>query len=300
MEMAGPRNLFSPNSSTFITQSRRTTSVAQSDIVYEEDHEISRHQDQAVSDEVYKEVFGEKIVSLRDYLHRMSLAKSYVVPVTTDGTLKATIPLKHMPVSPGFFNNGVETVTAPAGSRVNICPQHPIPWITNCFIGYKGSVNVIGNVRMAGGAPNAGYVDYLAIDRVPDGQSLNSASRTPSFTTTPLASTLNVTSVAINQVRPGVSGKSFTNTRTNTSVTANLPFYNQSGFFIADYERTYNNTETYAGTDNDWWELTFQTPVLATMDHNASAVDVFYGTGPDFDVVFFINVPLIYQTTYTL
>ena len=165
LEMAGPRNLRSPSTTFAIQLSPLTTSVAQSDIQYEEEHIITRHQDPEVDPVVYKEVFGEQIVSLREYLHRSSLAKSYTMPTPADGILKFTIPLKRMPPSPGFFNNAVEATATPAGSFVNICPQHPIPWIASCFVGYKGSVNVTANARQPGGAADAGYVDHLSIDR---------------------------------------------------------------------------------------------------------------------------------------
>ena len=299
LEMAGPRNLRSPNPTLAIQLSPLTASVAQSDIQYEEEHIITRHQDPEVDPIVYKEVFGEQIVSLREFLHRSSLAKSYTMPTPADGILKFTVPLKRMPPSPGFFNNAVEATATPAGSFVNICPQHPIPWIASCYVGYKGSVNVAANVRLPGGAPNAGYVDHLTIDRVPDGRNLNQTSRKPNSSVLALAATANTAALANNQIRPGVSGKALTNTRTNTGISANLPYYANSAFLIADLMTTYNNTDVYSDANNDWWEISLQTPTLATMGQGG-AVDVYYGTGPDFDCVFFLNTPIVYSAAYTL
>nr|ULF99923.1 MAG: hypothetical protein [Marnaviridae sp.] len=298
LEMAAPRNLSSPTLANGLQLSPLTTSVAQSDITYEEDHVLTRHQDPEVNPIVYQEVFGEQVVSLRDLLHRSALAKSYSLPTPIDGMLKFIVPLKHMPVSPGIFNNGIETTTAPVGTRANICPQHLIPWISACFVGFKGSVNVTANVRMTSLAPNAGYVDHLTIDRVPDGRTLNAAARTPNSSVLSLAATANVAAVANNTIRPGLSGKALTNTRTNTSISANLPYYNNSGFYVADLSKTYNNTDTYSGSENDWWELVVQTPTLGAMGQG-SAVDVYYGTGPDFDLIFFLNTPIVYYATYS-
>jgi len=248
---------------------------------------------------VYKEVFGEQIVSLREYLHRSSLAKSYTFPTPSDGILKFVVPLKRMPPSPGFFNNAVETTFVPLNSFVNVCPQHPIPWVTACFVGYKGSVNVTANVRQTLLAPNAGYVDHMSIDRVPDGRNLSAASRKPNSSTLTLAASTNLAALANNQIRPGVSGKALTNTRTNTSISANLPYYANSAFMVADLSTTYNNTDVYSGANNDWWELAIQTPSSGSMGQGG-ALDVYYGTGPDFDCVFFLNTPIVYLATYTL
>jgi len=302
IEFAGPRNLYSPNGTAFTTLSSLSVGVAQSAIVYEEDSLEAESEAALVSPMVYKEVFGEKLNSLRSYLHRSSLAKAYGFGLKGDFYSRQIIPLKRLPVNPGVWNNGIENVLISAASqKANVCPQHPITWLTNCFIGYKGSVNITANVRLGPGASNSGYVDYLAIDRVPDGAGLSAGQRIPYRQTQDYStSTTNYAAQFFNQMRPGTSGKSMTNTRTNTSITANLPYYNNAGFMIADMYTTYNNTDSFSGANNDWWELS----VLAqgsntSMSDSLNAVDVFYGTGPDFDVVFFINVPIVYTRSYT-
>lgn len=300
IEFAGPRNLYSPNTGNFTTLSPLVASVAQSDIQYEEQVSKDSHDAPHVDPAVYREVFGEKVASLRDYLHRSSLAKSFVLSTAATGSTRWVIPLKHMPPSPGVFNNAFELITVTGSQYANICPQHPLPWFAACFAGFKGSVNITANVMFGEGAISQGYADSFTIDRVPDGASLDSASRRINSFVVGTGNTYNANVLFKNQVRPGVSGKALTNTRTNASLVANLPYYNNAGFYVADLQRTYNNQDSFSGGNDDWWELTLQAATNATTAAaNQTSVDVYYGTGPDFDTVFFVNVPIVYLISYT-
>lgn len=297
IEFAGPRNLGKLSTNSYSTMSLLTTSVAQSKIDYEEPEPPTGHMD-VVAPDVYKEVFGEKITSLREYLHRSSLSQSFRGNTGFDASIRWIIPLKHMPASPGVWNNATMVLGAPAGSLGNVNQQHPIPYIANCFIGYKGSVNVTANIKPGPNALQSGYVDHLTIDRVPDAANLAAGNRVPNFQTGLTADTPVVGTKFANSQRTGLSGRTLTNTRTNASIQANLPYYSSSGFYIGDLYTTYNNTDTLTDANNDWWELVAQFPSAAATPV-ISFFDVYYGTGPDFDVVFFINVPIETAITMT-
>lgn len=301
IEMAGPRNLPGTFSTTQMrTMSNLAAATAQSHVVYEEIENVTTHQ-KVDNPEVYLEVFGEKVSSLRQYLHRSSMAKSYIFGSAINGTTRATLGLKHMPPSPGIWFNGVDApLIGGVAQSGNFCPQHPIPFVSNCFIGFKGSVNVTANVKQGAGATLAGYVDVLSIDRVNDGGGLSDIQRR--LNETFLVTTDPRTNAAYfhNTIPSGVTGKALSNTRTNASVTANLPYYNNAGFYVTDLYKTYNNTDGFSGANADWYYLTVQVPTDANAKTNQSSVDVYYGTGPDFDLVFFINTPVIYTRTYSL
>lgn len=301
IEFAAPRNLPGVFSTIQMrTMSNLVAATAQSAVVYEEEENVAAHQN-VENPKVYMEVFGEKVTSLRQYLHRSSMAKSYIFGSATDGTLRATIGLKHMPPSPGIWFNGVDApLIAGVAQSGNICPQHPIPLIANCFIGMKGSVNVTANVKQGGGALLAGYVDVLSIDRVADGESLSAQQRRLNETTTVTTDPRTTSVYFHNTIPSGVTGKALSNTRTNASITANLPYYNNAGFFVSDLYKTYNNTDSFSGANADWYYLTVQVPTDTSAKTNQSTVDVYYGTGPDFDLVFFINTPVIFTRTYSL
>lgn len=290
IEFAGPRNLGKQSAGVYSTMSLLTTSVAQSAIDFEEPVPETSHMSVEAPD-VYKEVFGEKITSLREYLHRISLSQSYGQEAAFDGVTRQITPLKHMPASPGVWNNGTTILTIPLGSYGNLIQQHPIPYIANCFVGYKGSVNIIGNYKPGGGALLSGFADHLTLDRVPDGSNLNAASRRPTRQDLTAGGTLGAKAIYGNGQRSGLSGRTLTNTRTNASLAANIPFYSNSGFYISDLYTTYNNTDTFTDANNDWWELALQKPT-STANRGDNYLDVYYGSGPDFDVIYFINVPI--------
>lgn len=290
IEFAGPRNLGKLSGSSYSTMSLSASSVAQSAIEYEEPEPETSHMT-VVAPDVYKEVFGEKISSLREYLHRISLVQSYVQAATFDGVTRQVTPIKHMPASPGLWNNATTILTTPLGSYGNLNQQHPIPYIANCFIGYKGSVNVVANYKPGGGALLSGYTDHLAIDRVPDASNLSATGRRPYRQDLNIGATLVAGAIYANGERSALSGRTLTNTRTNASISANLPYYSNSGFYISDLYTTYNNTDTLTDANNDWWELVLQKPT-STGNRADNIMDLYYGTGPDFDVVYFINVPL--------
>lgn len=301
-ELAAPRTPGGLTSSSQIrTLSKLVTSVAQSDIQYEEDASEVQHSEIPTSTPIYDEVFGEKITSLRQLLHRSSMARSYSFGVNaTSGLARYTFPLKHMPPSPGVWNNGNDIFkVALTDCYGNLCNQHPIPLIAACFIGYKGSVNVTANVHLGNAANLSGYVDKMYITRVPDAGVLAPSQRTQ-FVEQVNSATQAPNVYFQNRDRSGVEGMALTNTRTNASISANLPYYNNSGFFVSDLYKTYNNTDAFSGANQDWWYLSLTLPTSSSTGSFEHSLDVYYASGPDFDVIFFINTPTIYTRAWTL
>lgn len=301
IEYAAPRNVGLLNTTGMHTFSSLSSAVAQSSLIYDDATVETAHQNTTADQKVYLECFGEKVTSLRELLHRSSLAKSWVFSGTSDGTTRVSIPLKHMPPTPGIWNNGSDLPLVSAVAQYGfICPMHPISWIANCFIGSKGSVNVTANVKTGANASNGGWVDVLSIDRVADGSSLSSADRRQKVTAVLASDNLNTNTYFQNTIPAGITGKALSNTRTNASVAANLPFYANSAFHVVDLYTTYNNTDSFSGANNDWFTLTIQTPTETTNKIFQSSADVYYGTGPDYDLIFFVNTPTIYFRTYSL
>lgn len=302
IEFAAPRTAGGLTSATSMrTLSSLTTAVAQSDIVYEEQEMPVEHVPTPTSTPVYQEVFGEKVASVRELMHRSSLAKTYCFGTAgATGSIRYVFPIKHLPPSPGVWNNGNETFTVGGNSQFgNICPQHILPLIVACFVGYKGSVNVTANVRLTGGAALSGFVDKLSIVRVPDAGNLGSGLRRQ-YLSAVSNTGLGHNAYFQNTDSGALEGMALTNTRTNTSLCANLPYYNNSGFFVADLYKSYNNADVFSGANQDWWNIVVGVPQASTQGSNDNSLDVFYATGPDFDVIFFLNTPTIYTRAWAI
>lgn len=302
-ELAGPASHRFISTTSCVTLSNLTTTVAQSDIQYNENAPDTTQELGDTRPEVYYDTFGESFPSLRALLHRSTKAITWLDnPATSPsnpGVSITRIPLKHMPPIAGLWNNAWYTTVTPV-NRINLAPWHPLPWFTYCFAGYSGSVNVSANAINTN-ATQTGYVDHFTLSRATTDVS-SSSERQPSSVSVNLAGgasqAISVSLITTNR-EPGSAGMALTNNRTNAGLSANLPFYSPGAFYVADPFKTYNNTDTLSGTDLDWWRIEVMEPVVASQP-TLSAVDIYYASGPDFNVHFFVNCPMTYSATYTL
>lgn len=299
-ELAGPVGHNYLSTTNILSLSDTTTTVAQSKIEYME-HAPTTSADWAATDEkVYRDVFGEQIPSLRSLLHRQTRAATYTddasLGVASNAVRLLRIPIKHMPPTAGFWNNAWYNPVTPATSLVNPFTWHPLPWFTSCFAGYRGSVNV--SVNAIPSQSGDGYIDHMSISRTT--RTATSADRRPGSLVSAISgSQARKTFQFMTSRESGAAGMSLTNTRTNASLVANLPYYSPSAFYISDPSRTYNNADALSGANDDWWSIDIAYPQLQTQTSEPS-FDIYYGTGPDFNVVFFVNVPMLHARSYVL
>lgn len=302
-ELAGPLEWGVRGNDT-LSLNNATVGVAQADMEYTEAPKALAPPSEVP--EVLKEVFGEKVVSLREFLHRQSLSKTvnFDTDTAAAGQMTLTVPLKRLPPAPGVFNNGWDTGTTSsgAGQTVFYCRYHPLTAITACFVGYKGSVNVSANFRASSTAPV--YADSFLLSRRGDARTALAINRQPYISFVAASTTKAIIANVANRSSAfsddsGLSGVALTNTRTNTGLSANLPYYVNSGFLVSDMTREYNNTQTLGGTQDDWWTLRAKYSKGAVVTTTDTLIDVYYGSGPDFDLVFFLNVPILHQVNIT-
>jgi hypothetical protein len=303
-ELAAPITPRLLGNTTLTSLSPTNVTVSQSNVEYDVNAPTAASELTADTPEVYMDVFGEKIASLRTLLHRSSRAMTYVDVDTgsfaVDSMVMRRIPLKHLPPSLGFWNNAQEISSAPPNSRVNLTAWHPLPWFVACFAGYKGSVNVTVN-NLSGSLTQSGYVDHMAISRVSRASALTAVQRRAGYSAFAIngSATTTATYLYANVTQQGASGLALTNTRTNAGLSANLPFYSPAAFYVADLSRTYNNQDPLSDANNDWWNVEIMYPAPSNV-HNEPITEVFYGTGPDFNVTTFVNVPAMYNFAYAL
>lgn len=247
------------------------------------------------------EVFGEKISSFRELLHRSSVARYHIFGATENqaGIAELVVPFKHIPPPPGPYVGGWDTATVGTAQPFFQTRLHPLHLLGNCFIGYKGSVNVTANAEMSNVANGAIAYDHMSISRIAYGDALDATSRAPNVQ--------NVGGITTTQQRlvnylskSGTNGMALTNARTNTGLVANLPYYANSGFNIFDLYNMYNNGDRLTDGNNDWYEFRLRKPhPTGTSSMQNSLVSLYWGSGPDFDLVFFINCPLMNLVVYS-
>jgi hypothetical protein len=298
IEFAAPREFENVTGNATLGFSALTAAVVQSDIQYDDGDEA--HMFASPAADVYKEVFGERVTSMREFMHRSSLSFVYQNEHVSavSGLASSRIPIKRMPPPPGVYNNGwwLGTTAAGAGQRVFYSKLHPLLTMSQCFVGYKGSVNVAVNVDQPNGTPIS---DTLAIYRLQNGSVLATVDRLPQ-------STLLLSSAGSGSARAkttlgltnsGRAGIALTNTKTNTGMVAQLPYYSKSAFELCGLYNEYNNQDSITDSNNDWWQVEWRYNKSADTDtFVGSQASVFYASGPDFDLVFFVNVPIMTLT----
>jgi hypothetical protein len=303
IQFAGPREYNVYTGNNILSLSSLTTAVTQSDIAYDDADEAHHFTTPSGEGDLYKEVFGERIVSMREYLHRSSVSFVYQHEQTGTevGVAQNFIPIKRMPPAPGVYNNGwwTGTTTSGAGQRANYVYFHPLVAMSSCFVGYKGSVNVTVNVDQ----PSiVGGVDTLTVYRLAFGGSLAATSRRPGVAViqnATLSSAAKARSSLLN-TSSGRAGQALTNTKTNAGLSVNLPYYARSGFALCNMYNEYSNQDSLCDNNSDWWNIEWRyNKTNAATTSNGTQTTVYYASGPDFDLVFFVNVPVLTLVSVT-
>jgi len=112
--------------------------------------------------------------------------------------------------------------------------MHPIPWVAGMFLGYRGGLNVNVTVH----SDKYGFVDDIKASRVTDSAGSTSNNRYfynfDSLSTTATASSKSYFLGRKNAVADGVAGFAVTSNRTNSTVSFNLPDFNNRNFSLVD------------------------------------------------------------------
>lgn len=249
-------------------------------------------------DMIFREVFGENITSLRELLHRSVLSYNWIPNLSsTVGSFNVVIPVRRYPRPPGLYPNGWDlAVVGAAGQACNFSRMTHLNWVLPAFVGYKGSVNVTFN---AVNAYDSKCIDRMEVCRRIPSQSKTSQTRRPDFFS--LDNTLSrdkkqkKLNTPINWGHDGLAGAALTNQKTNAGLVVNLPYYVTSKFLSTSPYNQYDNNDIFTNSEEDWFEFN---AVLykENADNFAKGVyfQVYYASGPDFDVVFNLNTPIVY------
>lgn len=275
------------------THSVKDTSILQSEKVYT----LGTEGDDL---DVYKEVFGENISSLRELLHRSALSYNWIpYAAATPGMYNCIIPVRRYPRPPGMYDNAWDYAegTSPAPLYPNnFSRMTHLNWVLPVFVGYKGSVNMTVNVV---NNFNGYQLDRIEVCRRNLAQSTTDAQRRPDYFTLADSLTRDVKQKQLNTAykwgHDCVAGAALTNQKTNAGLVVNLPYYVNSKFLITSPYVQYSNTDAVSNSALDWFELD-----VSIYKNNADTYpkgmyfQVFYASGPDFDVVFNLGCPIVF------
>nr|URG15006.1 MAG: capsid protein [Picornaviridae sp.] len=232
--------------------------------------------------------FGEIVSSVRVLLHRANYIYSQGDPTATPtaGVNYYSVFGKLPPVA-GYDLNGIQLAvsTVSVGNKpYNWVQTTPVQWVLPCFVGYRGSgvwtLNANCNTSSTevsitrdpsqgmqwsdyiGGttATSKSYVAYIG------------ATRTPSAGGTAL--TQQITQAGLSVLCPNYNNYKF-----NSTAPANMT-----------KPPSLSTPRTYDGAIND----TFQMRVSNLSGAQLTRIDKYWHAGPDFQPIFFLNVPSMY------
>jgi len=252
---------------------------------------------------------GEHITSLRQVLRRFSYGASVPVAniVSTDNFVMSMNQIPRRPMYPGYDTNGynvADSLLVPGTAKwYNWVRFHPIAFLSQCFVGERGSINMRCNLHSATYC-NSFYVERG--DTTSDISSYGLSRFNYRATSNGGASTgINVVlrnSAAFRWNSPG--GLSLTNTRTNTGLSVNLPMYNIYKFLsTASSIRSQGSTVDLSKHDTVRIFAEFQPTQKAVIEGSGlnagNKIDVYYAIGPDYSLLFFLNVPSLVRYSNT-
>lgn len=261
---------------------------------------------------------GEIISSLRPLLHRTSYSFTQLLGGPQIGSSSYvgsghqfnTNIINRLPRPYGYdTSNGyhwAQEIVGAGNSQFNYVANHPIRWVLNCFVGYRGSVNVHINPISTERVP---YIDSIEASRYYGSTVLSSTTKninkftitSPQFgesTLSRAATTYQSTyTEPVSRKNIGVTGTSLTNTKTQSALSVNVPQYSKFKFYTAPYSTSLDETlpDYSQFYDNVRISSYFITGDATSSTTSWPAMDVYYAAGVDFMPVYFVCVPRIYE-----
>lgn len=247
---------------------------------------------------------GEVIASMRPLCHRTHFQMSQFAgdrPGTAVGMLFTRNWYHRIPPGPGrtIANDAYQNGNLAAPYPYNFTTNNPIDWTLNCFVGYRGSMNL--HVNPIFGGANVASVSSLSISRhysaVRNGTGFNYNGRT----TIVVPSGVNVSS-GLSRTTTGLgpltgSGSTLTNPRTQAAISANLPQYWPLRFYQAfQTKRDIDPKSVTKIYDHFQVSTVFSNNVIYSSATEFPILDTYYSAGVDWSPVFFLCTPRVFVT----
>lgn len=248
-----------------------------------------------VDDNQYLVNFGEKILSLRQLLRRMTLV-GVTTPVAASGQ-DFYIVQKYFNRIPPYFGYDPDGIHQAKGVvntgttyKFNFVNTTPLNWILPAFLGYRGSTNWSFNVDSS--AP----ISHVRAMRLNLNSQPSSAVALDAFVTGTVTGTPSANAQFFyTKVNAGVAGSALTNQRTNAGLNVQCPMYTRYKFSGTSVNRA---TSSNNGDDGDL-DMFCMEVLLNNTAVGPKAVDTriwsYCGVGTDFNVLYFLNVPTMWD-----
>jgi len=250
--------------------------------------------------EIFKVNYGEAITSLRQLFHRTCKLRTQIYTAIASTTRAAHVSSRfhRFPMLFGYDPNGINSasnVAATSNVPFNYVRPIPLTHMAPCFLGRRGSINWSVNTD----SPQ-GPVGSMSLDR----NNMTSITVAGHNSSTLVNSTddnddyarVMIFDAYSSKAAAGESGMSLMNQHTQTGLEVNAQDYHG--------ERMRNNNPAYTtlgwskdGSNLDAVRLSFLMKPDASYALEKTTSDFYVSTGPDFSLLYFVNVPTLYNIT---
>lgn len=247
---------------------------------------------------------GESFGSLRPLLHRTSLSHVLGLLNATTGSIGNVLVnagLWRVPIGVGRSTMAYTDTGDAIPYQFSYSFNHPIDWVLEMFLGYRGSVNLAVNV--AAKSRSAYEVNSLTLSRWYASPLIGAPpTRSIAKTTTPFIQSISAARDAITvsggltAANSGQNGSSVTAPIGQPGLAVNIPQYSKLRFYTAFHTnrsmdvsegvKFYDEAKLTVGLSNT------STPSTANPWPRA---DVYYSAGVDFQPLFFMCTPRIFD-----
>lgn len=231
---------------------------------------------------------GEKILSLRQLMRRsnfinlMNCTEFYVLDTVVNSVIN------RMPLYPGFDPNGITEVYKQGETSVitnfNYVQFSTVNWISQCFVGYRGSL--IWNVNVNG--PN--LITSASIRRSEDTLVNTSYIRADYYDS---GSEPPAQKSGLERNKYSQNGVSLVNGRVQQALSILAPWYSNFKFAATTALQRTLGRSTF-GTTTDSLQTTVVVNATTAIPASKTQLEFYCGAGTDYDPVFFLNVPTLY------
>jgi hypothetical protein len=247
----------------------------------------------STSDDPYRFLVnhGEAVVTLRQLLRRSTFSWTWFDNVNPAQQESHTRYVFHrLPRAYGYDPNGVNTakglVTTATTYPFNMTSNHPITWVSMCFIATRGSVNWTANCVTNFAQPSSSPSFSIARWSI-----LASYGITAQLQPT-VASTSGIAYWALIAHRFGsAAGLALTNPMTCAMLTAACPMYSAYKF------QTTDKLNITAASSQDDSQLNAFVLNARTFCGGQNGFEMYAAIGTDFNLHFFLNVPTLWVYT---
>jgi hypothetical protein len=231
---------------------------------------------------------GEKCVSLRQLMRRMSRYKRYITDENSTARLYLSqrIAIGREPEYPGYDllgNEAMKGIISAVSEPYNLVSWNYTTWFSLCFIGSRGSYNYLFQPL------SAEPVGSLTVTR-------RYAARTTPFyeaLAAPNSRDIQRAFIDTDNTAMGMAGSSLISQRTLAGTVVSAPMYSKFKFLMNDpLYRTDGSADDFSNRDT----LFVETVTLGSTTNNQYEllIDTFVSAGTDFSLVFFLNAPCLY------